>query len=844
MKMIFCLLMATFLGCANLTAAVLTPLVSRGDLWWVHKGTNAPQTGWTNLADAALNGQWFQAPGGFGFADNTAETTVCQTLLGDMKGLYSTLHFRKSFTLATAVPASNHLFLELDYDDGFVAYLDGREIARNNAGGTAGVEPLHTAVAPASHESSRGDNSAIAAVTNDLGEIGTQLGAGDHVLAVVGINNSKGSTDFIQIIGLSHGIPDPLPLNTIGGTLAADTTLYASNSPYAVTANLTVNSGVTLLIEPGVEVRFGQGLGLTVNGRLLAIGTAMRRIVFTRQTNATSWTRMVFNANPNYSQISYADIRFATTAGNVTATSTELRLDHLVFSDTSVALLDFHSSSFYLRDSIIPGISGSEPIHFATMPANGYALIQGCQFGAPAGYNDVIDFTGGNRPGPIVQFINNVFNGAVDECFDMDGTDAHIEGNIFLNVHQDATRASTANPIATGADAGNTTELVVARNIFYSCDHAVLVKEGGSILMDNNTIVNISTNAPARVEAAFINFGEPHRSVSGGRGIILRGDIFWDLHSTTPLLNFTNGVMFLESSHTIMAQTNLPGPGNSSGNPLFLDAGGAMTGTSILGNLALQPASPGVGAGPNGLDIGALVPGGASISGEPAATTTNTSATLHISGPGIYAYKWRLDDGPWSDAVSLTNSWMIGPGYLTTNSLVELTNLAAGRHTVQVIGMNSAGIWQGTNYGDGPLATNIPTVSRPWTVQSANPDQDGNGLPDAWEELYGLTGLSNAATVDSDGDGLINAQEYLAGTNPTNAMSVFRMEYETSATGEALLQFHALSNRSYAIESQPETTNGWVWLTNVPAAPTNRVIPLPDPQRLPARLYRLRTPAP
>ena len=45
-------------------------------------------------------------------------------------------------------------------------------------------------------------------------------------------------------------------------------------------------------------------------------------------------------------------------------------------------------------------------------------------------------------------------------------------------------------------------------------------------------------------------------------------------------------------------------------------------------------------------------------------------------------------------------------------------------------------------------------------------DLNGNGLPDAWEALYGLVGANAAANADPDGDGRANLQEYNAGTNP------------------------------------------------------------------------------
>jgi len=55
--------------------------------------------------------------------------------------------------------------------------------------------------------------------------------------------------------GLSSGPRRPITVE-ITGTIDVDTTWTADDSPYIVTGDLMVSEGVTLTIEPGVEVRF------------------------------------------------------------------------------------------------------------------------------------------------------------------------------------------------------------------------------------------------------------------------------------------------------------------------------------------------------------------------------------------------------------------------------------------------------------------------------------------------------------------------------------------------------------------------------------------------------------
>lgn len=49
-----------------------------------------------------------------------------------------------------------------------------------------------------------------------------------------------------------------------------------------------------------------------------------------------------------------------------------------------------------------------------------------------------------------------------------------------------------------------------------------------------------------------------------------------------------------------------------------------------------------------------------------------------------------------------------------------------------------------------------------------SPDEDGDGMPDSWESIYGLDTERDDSAEDRDIDGLTNLEEYLNGTIPTN----------------------------------------------------------------------------
>src|SRR5256885_2354811 len=140
-------------------------------------------------------------------------------------------------------------------------------------------------------------------------------------------------------------------------------------------------------------------------------------------------------------------------------------------------------------------------------------------FGHTWGFNDTIDFTGGNRPGPILQIINNVFDGASDDCLDLDSTDAWIEGNIFMHVHRDPARTDdardTGSAISGGVDfVGQNSDWTIINNLFYDVDHVFLNKGnstttgngGGRVVLLYNTVIHVAkeySGSPLSDIAAF-----------------------------------------------------------------------------------------------------------------------------------------------------------------------------------------------------------------------------------------------------------------------------------------------------------------------------------------------------
>ena len=112
-------------------------------------------------------------------------------------------------------------------------------------------------------------------------------------------------------------------------------------------------------------------------------------------------------------------------------------------------------------------------------------------------------------------------------------------------------------------------------------------------------------------------------------------------------------------------------------------------------------------------------------------------------------------------------------------------------------------------------------------------DSDGDGLPDAWEEsqlyqagkLPGLDGWDLSLVDrhgDLDGDGVSNWNEYLAGTGAGDPQSRLSMEIKEITPSGARLEFYALYDRIYELESSPDLRS-WSAAEFTPAGATDPV---------------------
>ncbi len=198
--------------------------------------------------------------------------------------------------------------------------------------------------------------------------------------------------------------------------------------------------------------------------------------------------------------------------------------------------------------------------------------------------------------------------------------------------------------------------------------------------------------------------------------------------------------------------------------------------------------------------------------------TPVTLSASFFGWPPPFTLEWRLGAAPLS---SITNDQMIMFYTFTAPATV-------GSQSYRAVVKNRA-----VPAGRATGFTAVTTLA----------DTDGDGIPDEWEIRYGFS-TNNIADrlLDSDGDGMLNWQEYIAGTDPTNALSSLKLASTISSNGVGM-NFQAMSNKTYAVQYTTSLGANWQTLRPVIALRSNTVQTASDPLTGSNRFYRVVTPA-
>ena len=164
-------------------------VITNGTAWRWRKGTNEVSTPITAWSTNGFNDStWLANNAPFHYGTNASggdDNLFSGTILTDMPNNYRGIFLRRTFVV-TNVAEVVSLSLTANYDDGFVAWINGVEVTRTNVTG----QPTYLTTATTSIEPARTNTFVLSPAPQ------TYLSVGTNVLAVQAFNQSVGGSDF------------------------------------------------------------------------------------------------------------------------------------------------------------------------------------------------------------------------------------------------------------------------------------------------------------------------------------------------------------------------------------------------------------------------------------------------------------------------------------------------------------------------------------------------------------------------------------------------------------------------------------------------------------------------
>jgi hypothetical protein len=322
-----------------------------------------------------------------------------------------------------------------------------------------------------------------------------------------------------------------------------------------------------------------------------------------------------------------------------------------------------------------------------------------------------------------VHFINNVLEGSQDDGFDIDGTDAWVEGNVFLHVHRNNGTPDSSAAVSGGNDSTRTSHITILRNWFFDCDNAATAKQGNFYVMANNTVVHTTRVGGIDGGSGVINVRDTTPApTTFAKGYYLEGNIAVDAEQV--VRNYDAAATSVTLLNNFIPEAwNGPGSGNVLTDPMLsripLVADTQFTtweeAQVIKDWFALRQSSPAIGVGPNGADAGSSVKLGVTLRRIPTGIENPRQSAFSVGphwgspkaptdgwpgGAGYTHYRWRMDGGNWSDETAISTP-------------ISLSGLVEGNHRLEVIGRLDSGLYQNDAvfYQDGSVTAVEWTVS-------------------------------------------------------------------------------------------------------------------------------------
>ena len=158
--------------------------------------SNRDDDEWTTVDFDDSN--WSRGRNGAGYERSSGYLSLISSALNFRTKMYNrneTLYLRYTFDV-DQLEAIDELLLRMKYDDGFIAYLNGKRVASANAPTTARWNSGATAL----HD----DQRAVESQAFDISRFRNNLAKGKNVLAIHGLNYEKNSSDMLIVAELVY----------------------------------------------------------------------------------------------------------------------------------------------------------------------------------------------------------------------------------------------------------------------------------------------------------------------------------------------------------------------------------------------------------------------------------------------------------------------------------------------------------------------------------------------------------------------------------------------------------------------------------------------------------------
>ena len=526
--------------------------------------------------------------------------------------------------------------------------------------------------------------------------------------------------------------------NLIPATVTMNTTWSGTN---LLQGTVTIQSNVIVTISPGTVMLMNTGAMLIVNGQLLADGTTDQPISFTRTTAAARWARIMFIRAAD-SRLRHCVIEYANSAG-----------DHQ----------DYYPTNCMTGLGLSP-----RPYHEAIVALASHLDVEGCTF------TNLVGGAGGNEGDALAIIADDpqvpgTASANIRSCrFDGIGQGIHtrfshvlVENSYFANKHGDNDDVdlygeSTPPPViryntflAGHEDKINPTRcsaIIYGNFISGSDDHGVVLRDKCYPIVMNNVFSNCTAAAISvqnQCDALIVN----NTIVNCGRGVRLFDHT--SRHGPPYCLFPGNGKATVVNCIIWNASISAFTIEDSSFTPyaslavINCDAQGGQN--SISTN------------GPNNT----IIWGPGNINADP----------QFISGQHLGASSPCIDSGT-NALVLISSNWTAS----VTNDYEGVPRPLDGNGT------------NGAAFDIGAYEYLLSTA-----------DSNGDGIPDGWTWQHRLNPTDpNVATSNPDADPFTTFQEWVADTDPTNALSYFRIA-AISNVPPVTVQFSSSSNRQYTL---------------------------------------------